>query len=312
MLGPVHWGSFPGEYLELVMAVMVAQDHPDTLRRVPARGDGGIDLMVPMDGGYEVQQIKRFVGRIQASERRQIERSWTTFRANPRLSRPIKAYRLVMPVNPTDGEQEWFDQLVADAPWPATWWGEGHWHKLASRHPHVIDYFFGGGRDRIAQRSRALQSAVVDPTRPLTANDVAYALGTMQAALNRDDPHYRYDLRSSATPPSISDLQNYTFAESRELADGRYLTILVAPKHHYSLQDAPIQGIFTVNIPDPQLAAEFQEAFAAFEYFGRALDLPEGMVSGTLLAPRGLGGEFEERAVGWDPFLQRIAHQFAS
>jgi hypothetical protein len=59
-LGPVHWGSYPGEYVELAMAVLVAQDHPDTLRRTPASGDGGIDLMVPDAEGYEVRQVKRF------------------------------------------------------------------------------------------------------------------------------------------------------------------------------------------------------------------------------------------------------------
>jgi hypothetical protein len=56
MLGPVRWGSYPGEYLELAMAVLLAQDHPETLRRTPASGDGGIDLMVPDGEGYEVRQ----------------------------------------------------------------------------------------------------------------------------------------------------------------------------------------------------------------------------------------------------------------
>lgn len=46
-MGPVDWGAYPGEMLELPMAVLIAQDHPDTIRRVPASGDGGIDLMVP-------------------------------------------------------------------------------------------------------------------------------------------------------------------------------------------------------------------------------------------------------------------------
>src|SRR5207247_341815 len=114
------------------------------------------------------------------------------------------------------------------------------------------------GRDRIAQRSRALQLAVVDPTRPLTALDVAGALATMQAALNRDDPHYRYDLRTSVAPPPTAELQSCAFAETRKLADGGYLTILVVPKHRYSLQDAPIQGTLTVSIPDPLIAAKFQ------------------------------------------------------
>jgi len=296
--GPVHWGAYPGEYLELVMAVLVAQDHPDTLRRTPASGDGGIDLMVPDGHGFEVRQVKRFTHRIGASERRQIKETWDTLRADPRLSRPITAYRLVVPVDPTPDEQEWFDNLVADSPWPATWRGEVHWHDLASRHPHVIDYLFGGGRDRVARRSRALQSTVIDPGHPLRAIDAAGSLAVVLSALNRDDPHYRYEILTSPTMPSRDELPNCALAQTQRVVDGGYLTILVIPRHRYSLQDAPIGGTFKVEIPDPEAAARFQEAFTCFENFGRALDLPEGMVSGKITAPGGLGGAFEAGG-GW-------------
>jgi hypothetical protein len=275
------------------MAVLVAQDHPDALRRIPSSGDGGIDLMVPEADGYEVRQVKRFTQRIGIGERRQIKQSWDTFRSEPRLSRPITAYRLVMPVDATSDEQAWFEELVADAPWPATWWGETHWHDLAARHPHVIDYFFGAGRDRVADRSRALQGAIIDPSHPLQAVDAAASAAVLQAALNRDDPHYRYDLRTSATPPPVDELRSCVLAQTRQLVDGDFLTVLVVPKHRYSLQDAPIGGTLTVDIPDAAQAAEFRDAFTSFEHFGRALDLPEGMVSGRIVAPGGIGGTFE-------------------
>ena len=291
MLGPVHWGSYPGEYLELAMAVLVAQDHPDTLRRVPASGDGGIDLMVPDGSGYEVRQVKRFTQRVREAERKQIEDSWRTLRADPRLSRPITAYRLVMPVDPTPDEQEWFENLVAEAPWPATWWGATHWHDLSSRHAHVIDYFFGGGRDRVASRSRALQSTL-DPTQPLMASDVAGSVTQMLSALNRDDPHYRYEIRTSFAAPTLTHVEACAMAETRRVSDGSYLTILVTPKHRYALQDAPIHGTLTVDVSDPAVAAQFQEAFTAFEHFGRELPLPEGLVSMQVTAPGGLGGSF--------------------
>jgi hypothetical protein len=293
MLGPVHWGSYPGEYLELAMAVLVAQDHPDTLRRVPASGDGGIDLMVPDGPGYEIRQVKRFTQRIRDAERKQIEASWRTLRSDPRLSRPITRYRLVVPVDPTPDEQAWFDELVAEAPWPATWWGATQWHVLASRHPHVIDYFFGGGRERVAQRSRALQASIVDPSQPLWPSDFATSVTPMLTALNSDDPHYHYELRTYLIEPTIKDVEKCVMAETRRLPDGSYLTILVRPRHRYSLSDAPIQGTLTVDITDPEVAAQFREAFTAFQHFGRAVDLPEGMVSVQVTAPGGLGGTFE-------------------
>ncbi len=111
----------------------------------------------------------------------------------------------------------------------------------------------------------------------------------MQRALDKDDPHYHYDLQTSLVPPAPDDLAGCAMAETRELVDGGYLTIRVVPKHRYSLQDAPIQGSLTVNIADPAASAQFKEAFAAFEHFGRALTLPEERVSVSISAPGGRG-----------------------
>jgi len=115
----------------------------------------------------------------------------------------------------------------------------------------------------------------------------------MQASLNGDDPHYRYDLRTSQTHLPLAELDGYVMAQARQLDDGRYLTILVMPKHRYSLRDDPISGSFTMNIADPAARADFQDAYTAFECFGRGLDLPEGTVSARLDAPSDLGGTFE-------------------
>ena len=58
--GPIYWPSYPGEMLEAVMAVLVAQDRPDVLRRTPSSGDGGVDLVIPSATGYQSQQMRGF------------------------------------------------------------------------------------------------------------------------------------------------------------------------------------------------------------------------------------------------------------
>ena len=40
-IGPVSWGAYTGEFLEIVMAVLLAEEQPDLIRRTPASGDGG-------------------------------------------------------------------------------------------------------------------------------------------------------------------------------------------------------------------------------------------------------------------------------
>lgn len=51
-VGPINWGSYPGDMLEKVMAVLVAQDHRDVVRRTPSSGDGGVDLLIPDGDGW--------------------------------------------------------------------------------------------------------------------------------------------------------------------------------------------------------------------------------------------------------------------
>lgn len=285
------------------MAVFVAQEHRDTIRRTPASGDGGIDLLVPMDGGYEVQQVKRFTGRIRSGERRQIEESWQTVLEAPRLDHPILAYALVVPTDPTPDEQRWFDELTQDAGFPAAWLGQVHWDSLATQHPHVVDYFFGGGRERVAQRSISLQQAVVNPTEPLQPIDVAMQLSSLVQALNRDDPHYRYDLRTSAAPPSVDSLPPCVMARTQSVSDGSFLTLLVSEKHRYALADEPILGSMQIRIEDPAAEPDLVAAIEEWHVFGTELTLPPGTVSGTVQAPGGLGGEYEAGGAWIGPAL---------
>jgi hypothetical protein len=57
-IGPVHWGSYPGDLLERVMSVLLFQERPTAWRRRPSQGDGGLDVAEPNPDGYHVYQIK--------------------------------------------------------------------------------------------------------------------------------------------------------------------------------------------------------------------------------------------------------------
>jgi len=296
--GPVHWGSYPGEFLERLMAVLVAQDHPGVIRRTPASGDGGVDLLVPNDDGYDVEQVKGFHDRLGTSEKAQIEKSWKSITTKPRLGKPIKAYRLVVPVDPTPDEQKWFETLTKDASFPVSFCGKPHWDSLAAQQPHVIDYMIAGGRDRVIQRSRALLSTAIDPSRPISPLDVAASLETLRQSLNREDPHYRYEFMTSATEPKREALEDCAVAETRQTSDGAFLTIKVIPRHKYALDDEPIAGTLTIRLEDPAHVLEFNEAFSEFRDFGRALDIPDGALFTSVDLPGGLGGNVEGGG-GW-------------
>lgn len=290
-LGPVHWGSYSGDFLERLMAVLVAQDEPDVIRRTPASGDGGIDLLVPNDAGYSVAQVKGFTGRLGSSQRRQISKSWASVATRPRLGRPITRYDLVVPLDPTPDEQAWFEELTDGSDYPVHFRGQPHWDSLAAKHPHVIDYMIGGGRDRIRERAKVLLSATADSSQPIGPQDVAVSLDLLRSRLNLEDPHFRYEFATSAQPPDSDLGADCVLAETRQMTDGGFLSILVFKKHQYSLDDEPIVGSLTVRIENPSEARAFNEALQGFTELGRAVDVPDGALFVDLELPGGLRTE---------------------
>jgi hypothetical protein len=88
-VGPVYWGSYPGDLLEGVMSVLLFQERPTAWRRRPSQGHDGLDVGEPKPGGYHVYQIKGFTGSMTSSRRGQVRRSLQRVLDDPRLDRPV-------------------------------------------------------------------------------------------------------------------------------------------------------------------------------------------------------------------------------
>jgi hypothetical protein len=137
-VGPVHWGSYPGDVLERVMSVLLFQERPTAWRRRPSQGDGGLDVGEPNPDGYHVYQIKGFARSMDRSRRRQVRESLQRVLDDPRLDRPITGWSLVVPLDPTSEDEEWFRQLTAQAPFPCDWKGQVFWDgAVALRRPRA-------------------------------------------------------------------------------------------------------------------------------------------------------------------------------
>jgi len=294
-IGPVHWGSYPGDLLERVMSVLLFQERPTAWRRRPSQGDGGLDVAEPNPDGYHVYQIKGFTGSMNRSRRRQVSESLKQILDDPRLDRSVTGWSLVLPMDPTSEDEAWFRQLTARAPFPCDWKGQLCWDSEAAKHAYVVDYYLRDGKARLEGRVRDLQHLLAQPGTPLRAADVAGKLEDLRTAINRDDPHYRYEFSTSATAPRVRQEPGLVMTRGVQLSDRGWLSVDVFARYPQATEDAPIGGSMQIVIPagtsqpgPRSLEADLQ----AFLDFGRGLELPEGTIQDVVVrAPAGLSGE---------------------
>jgi hypothetical protein len=298
-IGPVHWGSYPGDLLERVMSILLFQERRTAWRRRPSQGDGGLDVAEPNPGGYHVFQIKGFIkgftGSMTSSRRKQVDKSLQRILDDPRLNRPVTGWSLVVPMDPTSQDEAWFRQLTSRAPFPCDWKGQLFWDSEAAKHAHVIDYYLRDGKARLERSVRDLQHLLAEPGTPLRAADVTGKLEDLRAAINCDDPHYRYEFSTSATAPQVRQKPGLVMTRAVQLNDGGWLSIDVYALYPQATEDAPVGGSMQIVIPaDTKQAGSgnLQADLQAFLDFGRGLELPEGTIQDVVVrAPAGLAGE---------------------
>jgi hypothetical protein len=277
------------------MSVLLFQERPTAWRRRPSQGDGGLDVGEPNPDGYHVHQIKGFTGSMTSSQRRQVRQSLQRILDDPRLDRPVTGWSLVVPMDPTSEDERWFRQLTAQASFLCDWKGQLFWDSEATKHPHVIDYYLRDGKAQLEGRVRDLHHLLDQPGTPLRAADISGRLESLRAAINRDDPHYRYEFSTSATAPTARLDPGLVMRRAVQLADGGWLSIDVFARYPQATEDAPIGGSMNIVIPpdtDQAGSGGLPADVQAFLDFGRGLELPEGTIQDLVVrAPAGLAGE---------------------
>jgi hypothetical protein len=276
------------------MSILLFQERDTAWRRPPSQGDAGLDVAEPDSHGYHVYQIKGFTGSMSSSRRRQVRKSFERILDDPRLDRPVTGWSLVVPMDPTSQNEKWFRELTAPAPFPCDWKGQLFWDSEAAKHANVIDYYLRDGKARLEERVRDLQHLIAQPGTPLRVVDVAGTLEGLRTAINREEPHYRYEFSTSATAPQRWDEPGIVMLRAAQLKDGGYLSIRVYARYLQATDDAPIVGSMIVDPrgnrrPGPDsLEADFQ----AFLDFGRGVELPHGAIRDLVIeAPAGLSTE---------------------
>ena len=272
----IRWNDLDPQRYENMVSVLLSRLNPDAQRIDGKGGDGGRDVQIVSgenDQITEAFELKSFTGRMNNSRRKQVEHS-----LNRAAELGPARWSLVVPIDPTPGEERWFRQLGGGYCFPTIWLGKTWLDEKMSAYPDIRRYFLEGAKDEVY---RLLLELREEQARVTDVLDVVGRSRTLHARLNEIDPHYRYELSTETTATNIRPTD---VVLSVNFGDVR---IDVYPKYSGAVKDRPI----TINVklivgPEDDLVQN------ALNY-GLAITIPPRMISNvTVDAPLGLGGSF--------------------
>ena len=274
----IRWNDFEPQRYEDMVSVLLSRLHPNAQRIDGKGGDGGRDVQIVdgQDGSITYAfELKSFTGRMTTGRRKQVERS---LRRAASLG-PAR-WILVVPIDPTPAEDNWFLRLSKGYSFPIKWYGKTWLDEKMSAFPDIRRYFLEEASDEVVRLLRELQKEQAIVT------DVPDAMGrlrTLRERLNEIDPHYRYEL-----------------ATGKEAADGRPTDVVFAvgfrdmrvdvyPKYLGATKDRPVTVKVKILVDTDDEVVQ-----NALDY-GLETTIPPHMVdSVTIDAPFGLAGDFTE------------------
>lgn len=187
----VCWDSLaPGTFEEMV-SVLISRLHPEAQRIDGSGGDGGRDVQIPTGEGLVIFELKSFTGRMNSSRRRQVEASLE------RASQHEPAeWRLVVPIDPTPSELEWFERLSSEHGFGCRWLGRCWLDGEMAHKPEITRYYAHGQRYELQEFLDLLRGIGAEPP-PIGDGIVRTAAERASGVvdtLNTLDPHYVFAL----------------------------------------------------------------------------------------------------------------------
>jgi hypothetical protein len=242
----IQWALLDSKVVEDVISMLLNHLHPDRAQRIDgAGGDGGRDVQLILSDGLHVFEVKSFTGRLGSTQRRQVRRS--LLRA--RLLGPV-SWTLLVPINHTPKELEWFTTLQREVTFPISWRGLDWLDAELAMRPFIARYLVEGTAEELEELLRLARQEEAGLLGG--APDAAERVQRVVSLLNDQNPFWRFEVRSDGTSTSISPIPRYRGAEN----------------------DRPITIEVQFSFPDDQegrqMASEFQEAVD----FGAPVSVP--------------------------------------
>ena len=264
-MAEVSWeGLSPSQYEDMV-SVLLSNLNPEIRRIDGSGGDGGRDSEFRREHGTEIFQAKSFTGRLTKGRRRQVVAS-----LKKAAERSPLAWHLIMPIDPTPGEQDWFDGLQAEKVFPISWEGRTWLNSQMAERPFIPRYFIEGASEQVVEiltQLREEQAAITDIRVGMDR------LKALAERFNEIDPFYRFDL-------SVRD---------------KAVEVHINPRYEGAELDHPINVNFRLMFPDNPEGRAAAEGFRAAMDFGTPAQVAGQFIQSIdIKAPAGFGGSFAE------------------
>jgi hypothetical protein len=297
----VEWTRIEPGDIEQVVAILLCRENPAAVRPRPSRGDGGIDILVPLDnaGTVAVYQVKSFKANLTSGQKAQAERSFRRLMdyASVRGLRVAEWY-LTMPLNPTNENLQWLEGFTTGHGPLAQWRGLDFLEGLAADYPSVIDYYLRDGKDRLQAALESLttvlrtlmrtgpQAGVGEKAGALEPAEAVRTLAALHDALNEHDPHFAYDYSVDTVRPVVADQPGLVAAVQD--GDGkRWVTIKVLARCAESLVERPVPLSIRITA---EPGSDLERDLEAFDKYGMPFTAPTGTTDAEIALPGGLGG----------------------
>ncbi len=287
---PIRWDDLEPRKYEDMVSVLLSRLHPDAQHIDGKGGDGGRDVQIVSQQEAQINEafeLKSFTGRMNKHRRRQVSNSLK----RAATLEPAR-WTLVVPIDPTPAELDWFRKLGTGYRFPIKWRGKTWLDEKMSAFPDIRRYYVEGAKDEVF---RLLLQLHKEQAKVTDLHDAAVRFRTLYEHLNEIDPQYRYEM-STVTAGVDSWPSDVVF--SVKLGDVRFDAY---PKYLGAANDRPVSIRFTLALePEDRM---IRDALG----YGLDVSIPKRVISGvTIDAPAGLGGSFTEAELNLSPTNTRL------
>lgn len=250
----IAWTTLSGEVVQKIIGVYICKKYPDATAIRPSQGDKGIDVRIDHeDGTLTVFQIKKFAQTLSSGQKRQIKDSWDTLvKYIKEEGKQLREWHLVMPLDPTNENLTWLNEMTAGAGCKTVWDGLAIVEGWAAEMPEVAEYYLFNGQER-AQENFERALSIMRAQSAKNTEAIKTSLKDICGLLDNLDPNYSYSIHVFSKLDStgvdvreLLELPDVVLSEEYFLPDGTRIRIDVLPKYQLAPAIEPIT--FTVTL----------------------------------------------------------------